>query len=194
MKVNVSDLNQFRYCPRRYWYLRYYDTQGRNYQRIDGKITHENKSSRGHWIEEIYLESDRLGLKGKIDILDDAVADQIPVERKRSQSGRYYWNDEVQLAGYCMLLEDNIDKSVDSGVIYLYETDERVEIEITEKHREGVRNTIREIQSLRPDTIPPLVDNPNKCEKCSTRHYCMPYETAILEPDKAAGTGWEERA
>lgn len=29
--VNVSDLNQYGYCPRQYWYLHYYDTQGRNY-------------------------------------------------------------------------------------------------------------------------------------------------------------------
>lgn len=123
MKINVSDLNQFRYCPRRYWYLHYYDTQGRNYQRIEGKTTHENKSSRGQWIDELYLESDRFGLKGKIDILDSEGEDHIPVERKRSQSGRYYWNDEVQLAGYCLLLEDNIEESVNSGIIYLYETD-----------------------------------------------------------------------
>ena len=32
--INVSDLNQYQYCPRRYWYLHFFDTQGRNYQRI----------------------------------------------------------------------------------------------------------------------------------------------------------------
>lgn len=35
--INVSDLNQYAYCPRRYWYLHFYDTQGRNYERIEGK-------------------------------------------------------------------------------------------------------------------------------------------------------------
>ena len=35
--VNVSDLNQYIYCPRRYWYLNFYDTQGRNYERVEGK-------------------------------------------------------------------------------------------------------------------------------------------------------------
>ena len=42
------------------------------------------------------------------------------------------------------------------------------------------------------NTIPPFTDNPNKCEKCSTREYCMPAETAKLEPEKARGTGWED--
>ena len=41
------------------------------------------------------------------------------------------------------------------------------------------------------DDIPPLTDNPSKCEACSVREYCMPKETAMLEPEKARGTGWE---
>ena len=44
------------------------------------------------------------------------------------------------------------------------------------------------------DDILPLVDNPNKCEACSARSYCMPAETALLEPEKARDTGWEEHA
>lgn len=190
--INVSDLNQYGYCPRRYWYLHFYDTQGRNYERIDGKTTHESKSTRGNWINEIYLESEDLGLKGRIDVLDDDGEDMVPVERKRSQRGQYYWNDELQLAGYCMLLEANISEAVPEGVIYLYSTDERKRIRITERHRESVQEAISQIQSMSVDDIPPLVDNPNKCEKCSTRQYCMPYETALLEPKKAEGTGWED--
>ena len=190
--VNVSDLNQYGYCPRRYWYLHFYDTQGRNYERIDGKTTHESKSTRSDWINEIYLESEGLGLKGRIDVLDDDGEDMVPVERKRSQSGQYYWNDELQLAGYCMLLEANISEAVPEGVIYLYSTDKRERIRITERHRESVQEAISQIQSMTVNDIPPLVDNPNKCEKCSTRQYCMPYETALLEPKKAEGTGWED--
>ena len=191
--INVSDLNQYGYCPRRYWYLHFYDTQGRNYERIDGKTTHESKSTRGDWINEIYLESEGLGLRGRIDVLDNDGEDMVPIERKRSQSGQYYWNDELQLAGYCMLLEANISEAVPEGIIYLYSTDERKRIQITEQHRESVQEAISQIQSMSVDDIPPLVDNPNKCEKCSTRQYCMPYETALLEPKKAEGTGWEGR-
>ena len=44
------------------------------------------------------------------------------------------------------------------------------------------------------DSIPSLTDNPNKCDGCSAREYCMPQETATLEPEKARGTGWEDHA
>lgn len=190
--VNVSDLNQYLYCPRRLWYLQFQATQGRNYQRVEGVSKHERKSSRGGWINELYLESDRLGLKGKIDVLDLENEDPVPVERKRSQSGQVYWNDEIQLAAYALLLEEHLDTGIDEGVVYLWQTDERIRIDITKRHRDAVEEYVREIRSLNPVEIPPLVDNPNKCEKCSTRQYCMPAETAILEPEKAKGTGWED--
>lgn len=190
--VNVSDLNQYQYCPRRYWYLHFFDTQGRNYQRVEGKVRHENKSTRGDWLNELYLESESLGLKGKIDVLDLEDGRTIPVERKRASSGEYYWNDEVQIAGYCMLLEDNVEGKIREGAIYLYETDQRMHIPITDNHRETVRKTADAMQSMTTNDIPPLTDNPNKCEKCSTREYCMPAETAKLEPEKARGTGWED--
>jgi CRISPR-associated exonuclease Cas4 len=191
--VNISDLNQYQYCPRRYWYLHFFDTQGRNYYRIEGKTRHENKATRGDWLNELYLESESLGLKGKIDVLDLEDGRSVPVERKRAGSGDYYWNDEVQIAGYCMLLEEHVEENIPEGAIYLYETDQRMHIPITEDHREAVREMIEAIRTLSPDEVPPLVDNPNKCEACSARSYCMPRETAMLEPEKAEGTGWEDR-
>lgn len=190
--VNISDLNQYAYCPRRYWYLHFYDTQGRNYERIEGKTKHENQSTRGDWLNELYLESESLGLKGKIDLLDLEDDQAVPVERKRAESGDYYKSDEVQLAGYCMLLEEHLGEPVREGAIYLYETDQRMHIPITADHRETVHEQIEAIQSMSVDDIPPFTDNPKKCEACSAREYCMPAETAQLEPEKAVGTGWED--
>jgi CRISPR-associated exonuclease Cas4 len=192
--INVSDLNQYTYCPRRYWYLHFYDTQGRNYERIEGKTTHENQSTRGDWVNELYLESDDLGLKGKIDVLDAEGANAIPVERKRAESGQYYRSDKIQLAGYCMLLEEHLDEPVREGAIYLYETDQRMHVTITEDHRDAVKEQVGEMSAMTANDIPPLTDNPSKCEACSARSYCMPAETAALEPEKAEGTGWEDVA
>ena len=190
--VNVSDLNQYIYCPRRYWYLNFYDTQGRNYERVEGQSKHENQSSRGNWLNELYLESETLGLKGKVDVLDLEEDKVVPVERKRAESGEYYESDEIQLAAYCMLLEEHLDEPIREGAIYLYETDQRMHVPITEDNREAVRESVEAIQTMTVDTIPPFTDNLNKCEACSAREYCMPEETAKLEPEKAVGTGWED--
>ncbi len=190
--INVSDLNQYAYCPRRYWYLHFYDTQGRNYERVEGKTKHENQSKRGNWLNELYLESARLGLKGKIDVLELENERVVPIERKRAESGQYYRSDEVQLAGYCLLLEEHLGEPIREGAVYLYETDQRMHIPITEDHREAVREQVEAMQSMATDSVPPFTDNPKKCEACSAREYCMPAETARLEPEKARGTGWED--
>lgn len=176
--VNVSDLNQYLYCPRRYWYLNYYDTQGRNYYRIDGKLKHENKSGRGGWTREMFLKAPELGLKGKIDVLEDSGDRLLPIERKRGD--QYFYNDEVQLAAYAMLLENATGEQIHEGVIYLYESDQRVYLNIGPHHQEKVRNIVDKMRAMTVDTVPPFTDNPNKCLKCSTRGYCMPEESRMM--------------
>ena len=188
----MQEINQFVYCPRRLYYQKFLDTIGRNYELVEGNSQHEQKSKRGGWTNELYLRSQKLSLHGKIDVLEeDGVL--TPVEQKRSESGEYFESDELQLAAYCMLLEDNTDGPVNVGYIYTRSNDRRHTVRITEWHREQIDEIVSVIQSMDFDDVPPLTDNPNKCEKCSTREYCMPRETAILEPKKAAGTGWEDR-
>ncbi|MCF2206083.1 CRISPR-associated protein Cas4 [Halobacterium salinarum] len=188
--LNVSDLNQFVYCPRRYWYLRFFDTQGRNYERTEGQSMHESQSTRGGWLNELYLEDEDLGLKGKIDVLE-LNGEPIPIERKRAESGDYYKSDELQLAGYCLLLEAHLGEPVREGAIYLYETDQRMHVRITDKLREAVRERIAAMRAMDPDDVPPITENPKKCEGCSTRSYCLPRETLMLEPDRIPSKEWE---
>jgi len=126
--VNVSDINQYLYCPRRFYYINYFDTIEMNYYLKDGSLKHQNQSRKGGWIREFYLKSERLGLQGKIDVLEtknikSSGTTLAPIERKRGSS--YFDNDEVQLAAYCMLLEDYLDEPVRMGYLYLFGTNER---------------------------------------------------------------------
>ncbi|MHB8100905.1 MAG: CRISPR-associated protein Cas4 [Methanosarcina sp.] len=185
--VNVSDVNQFLYCPRRYYYISYFDTIEMNYFLRDGQINHRNQSRKGGWVREFYVQSERLGIHGKIDVLEvkkirGVGYSFVPIERKRASS--YYENDEIQLATYCMLLEDYLDKPVGMGYIYLFGTNERYAITITDQHRKKVMDTIIAIRNTKLDTIPDFAENQKKCKKCSVIQYCMPFETKILEKIK----------
>ncbi len=181
--VNVGDINQYLYCPRRYYYITYFDTIEMNYYLKDGQIKHESQSRRGGWVKEIYLRSDKLGLHGKIDVLEvkNFRGDSIltPIERKRGYS--YHENDEIQLAGYCMLLEEYLGNPVQMGYIYLFGNNERYAIEITDYHRRRVIQVVDAIRKMSIDRIPDFNENRRKCEKCSTVQYCMPEETEMLE-------------
>ena len=184
--VNIGHINQYLYCPRRYYYINYFDTIEMNFYLKDGQLKHQNQSRRGGWIRELYLKSEKLGIHGKIDVLESKNIKSVgttltPIERKRGSS--YHDNDEVQLAAYCMLLEDYLDEPVRMGYLYLFGTNERYAITITDWHREKVLQVVQAIRNMTLDNIPEFVDNPNKCEKCSTVQYCLPEETKMLEKD-----------
>ena len=186
--VNIGHINQYLYCPRRYYYINYFDTIEMNFYLKDGQLKHQNQSRRGGWIRELYLKSEKLGIHGKIDVLESKNIKSIgttltPVERKRGSS--YHENDEVQLAAYCMLLEDYLDEPVRMGYLYLFGTNERYAITITDWHREKVLQVVQAIRNMTLDNIPDFIDNPNKCEKCSTVQYCLPEETKMLEKEDA---------
>ncbi len=176
--VNVSDLNQYLYCPRRLYYLMFFKTQEINVHLADGRAMHARQGRRGGWYREVYLRSERLGLHGKIDLIDIQNG-AIPVERKRGYA--YYENDLIQLAAYAMLLEEYLGEPVPRGYLYLYGTNMRHLINITEQLRLKVVDTVSDIRAMRIDRIPTFCENPRKCEKCSVVGYCMPYEARILE-------------
>ena len=186
--VNIGHINQYLYCPRRYYYINYFDTIEMNFYLKDGQLKHQNQSRRGGWIRELYLKSEKLGIHGKIDVLESKNIKSVgttltPIERKRGSS--YHDNDEVQLAAYCMLLEDYLDEPVRMGYLYLFGTNERYAITITDWHREKVLQVVQAIRNMTLDNIPEFVNNPNKCEKCSTVQYCLPEETKMLEREDA---------
>ncbi len=186
--VNAGHINQYLYCPRRYYYINYFDTIEMNFYLRDGQLKHENQSRKGGWIREFYIKSEKLGMHGKIDVLESKNIKSVgttltPIERKRGSS--YHDNDEVQLAAYCMLLEDYLDEPVRLGYLYLFGTNERYAITITDWHRNKVLEVVQAIRSMSLDKIPGFADNPKKCEKCSTAAYCLPEETRMLEEENA---------
>ena len=109
------------------------------------------------------------------------------MERKHGTS--FFDNDEVQLAAYCMLLEDYLGEPVRMGYLYLFGTNERYAINITDWHRNKVLEVVEAIRNMSLDRIPDFADNPKKCEKCSTVQYCLPEETRMLEKESGKDGG-----
>jgi len=81
---------------------------------------------------------------------------------------------------------------VNVGYIYLYSTDTRHSVRITQDHRETVQEILRRIRAMSVDSIPSLTQSQSKCEACSARTYCMPGARRLSSsPSDAEGTGWE---
>jgi CRISPR-associated exonuclease Cas4 len=192
--VHVSAINSFVYCPRRYYYNRFYDIDHHSVELTEGRLQHERHERRGGQIREMYLRSDSVGLHGKVDVLEGerSTGTLTPIERKRAESGGVHLSDRLQLTGYCLLLEDRVGEAVNVGYVYTRSTDTRHAVEITGRMRAGVHEVVERIRSMEVETVPPFTQHPNKCDACSASHYCLPAETRELEPEKVAGSGWEQ--
>lgn len=190
-------VNQFTYCPRlaylewvqKEWADNLYTQEGSwAHRRVDagnGKIPAADDPEQVVHSRSLELTSARLGLVGKLDMVEMGRGEAEPIEYKRGRrpkSGEVAedW-DLMQLATQALLLRENGWKC-ERGFFYFCESKERVPVEFSEDLITRVESTLQEIRSrfaeaLAPD---PLVASP-KCGGCSLVGICLPDETWLLK-------------
>jgi CRISPR-associated exonuclease Cas4 len=116
------------------------------------------------------LYSRRYNLSGKPDYIVKNEDGYIPVEVKHTPAGYPYFGHMMQLACYCLLLED-AGRNVPFGVI-VYKNDQ-FRISFNESLRSDL---IRLIDTMRKEIMSGKIrlnhDQPGRCIKCSLKKYC----------------------
>lgn len=131
--IPVRALNQVTYCPRLY-YLQYVDAVVPVNEHVEGGLFDHRRvdsaelknktrkdgdtsTSRG-----ITLSSDKLGISGVLDMIEEKTGEQYPVETKHGSAPRdddgnpTTWdNDAVQLCAQALLVEEAYGKPVPRG-------------------------------------------------------------------------------
>jgi CRISPR-associated exonuclease Cas4 len=184
--LRVNDLKQFEYCPR----IVFYNTV----MPVDRKITVkmergkqeeirldalENRRSlrryelnSGERRFHVWLDSAKLGLSGKLDLLLVSSKGYFPVDFKYTR-GRPHRNHVVQLAGYALLVEDAFETEVRTGFIYLAPIQQVVAIALTHQLKQQTMDRLAEIRSIiREGILPAPTPLRGRCEECEFRNYC----------------------
>ena len=139
------------------------------------------------------LDSPRLGLSAKLDLVSTAGDEAVPVETKRGRvprtPERSYEPERVQLMAQGLLLREH-GYRCDHGVLYYAGSHTRVDVPFTPELEARTLALIAEARQVaaRSDLPPPLEDSP-KCNGCSLSGICLPDETLALRlvpPDPAA--------
>lgn len=124
------------------------------------------------YLSEIKLESEALGLKGRVDrILISRVDNSVIPFELKSREERIFLSDELQLTAYAMLLEHQYHQKIPKGIVEV--GNNKQEIEISEERRNQVMKIADEIRNIKEGEIPVMQSNFNKCRNCEFREECM---------------------
>ena len=133
----------------------------------------------GEWQEtERPLRSRRYGLVGRPDYLvqtrDGGKSFVVPVEVKsRRRPAQPYASHILQLAAYCLLVEDNFDAAPPYGLLRY--ADATLQIPYTADLRRRVLDTAAEIrQARRAPDVRRSHSEPPRCRACGYRSACGP--------------------
>ncbi|HXG11749.1 MAG TPA: CRISPR-associated endonuclease Cas1 [Gemmataceae bacterium] len=196
--IPVRALNQVTYCPRLY-FLQYVDgVMPRNEHVEEGLFDHRRivqsdlagrtrKEGDALHTRSVALSSERLGITGVLDLIEEKDGVVYPVETKHGSAPRgedgqpTVWdNDAVQLCAQGMLLEEELGRPVPSGVLFAVGSRERVQVEFDEALRAKTRAAIEQARSLAARATPPEplpAELRHRCHGCSLAPVCLPEET-----------------
>ena len=154
-----------------------------NQYTLEGTGLHERVHTLGSntreetWqVRAVWLKSDRYGLIGKSDLIEESSGQLYPVEYKRGHRGEFD-NDELQVCAQALCLEDMTGKAVTQGFIYYAQSHQRQPVEISKTLRGEAIATITAVRSLlQTGTMPIPVYTP-RCRGCSLYASCLPQAT-----------------
>jgi CRISPR-associated exonuclease Cas4 len=143
----------------------------------------EERIEEGRVVRRVAVYSDRLRLNGFCDLVEEARGVLRPVEYKRGRQGRWD-NDQVQLCGQALCLEERTGRSVPAGEIFYWRSRHRVEVPFTPELRAETETAVaRAFALLAAGVLPPHTSHRPRCGECSLEPICLPKEVQMLKAD-----------
>jgi len=186
--IRVSALHALAYCPRLFYLEEVEELYTQNAAVFAGRRLHEElEPEEGEIWEDLFLESEVLGLRGRVDGLRTRDGRTIPYEHKRGRCFRdnekqpQAWaSDRLQVLAYAYLMETALGIPVLEGRIRYHADNVLVHVPLTNEGREEVRQAIARARALRQSPLrPPVTDNERLCTRCSLAPVCLPEEARL---------------
>jgi CRISPR-associated exonuclease Cas4 len=185
-ELPLSFINQYAYCPRRFWYMYVEAEMIENAHVARGVAHHERVHAQGYETtapgvvarRSVQVYSHRLGVSGVCDIVEETGGGtRPPLEDKQGQRGRWS-NDHAQLCAQALCLEEMTGRNVPRGFLFYFGDRRREEVLFTPELRSMTLNLIQAMQRVVAlGVIPPCTDQRTRCNGCSLYDVCLPKET-----------------
>lgn len=187
--IPISALNHYDYCPRRCWWIFVAGEFQENRYTVEGGLLHERvhqtiRTKRGELLQlrRVYVYSQRYGLSGFADLVEERAGEIYPIEYKRGRRGDWK-NDQLQLCAQALCLEEMLKCKIERGFIYYAASQRRQEVLFDEELREYTVATIERVHALLGDPIErePEALFTRRCRGCSLYPVCLPREVVQLK-------------
>jgi len=181
----VTDLKQYMYCPRIFYYhaclpqirpVTYNIHAGINAHEVEEQRA-KRRSLRmygeidGERSFDVAVQAPTLGLSGHIDEVVDTGAELIPVDYKLASQAAFHF--KVQLAAYALLLEATQIVIVRRGFLYLIPLRRAEEVRITPRLRRIVREALEAMHLIQEtEYMPGPTEWRRRCSDCEFRRFC----------------------
>ena len=178
--ISIAALNQYNYCPHRCWRMFCAGEFVDNQYTIEGTSLHDRVHTLGDshreetWqVRAIWLKSERHGLIGKADLIEEQDGRIYPVEYKRSAKGDFA-NDELQVCAQALCLEEMTGQIIDRGYVYYCQSHQRQSVELNPILRQMTLQSIASVRELLTTGKMPRPIYSSRCQGCSLQSQCLP--------------------
>ncbi len=184
---SVTDVKQFQYCARIIYFtyvqpvprrLTYLMERGKE-SHLEEEILEPRRLLKKYGLEDgervfkEYFCSEKLQLKGVLDLYLKASGEFYPVEFKFTEEKAPCSNYLAQMAAYALLLEERYRVSVNKGFFYHIPLKKAIPVSITDEDKEKVLKSIESMKKLIiTENFPQATKNRGKCIDCEWRNFC----------------------
>lgn len=189
--LTPSELIEHLYCPRFTYFMNVLSISQHEEKRFKvqkGRSIHEEKTKINKDYlrkkigvttkeSEVYLSSENLHLKGIVDeVLTLSDGSMAPLDYKFAEyNERNYKTYLTQSLCYGLLISENYKKPVNRGfIVYTRSKNRIIEVEFTQKERDKLTETIREVLVImQKGFYPKKTSSRARCNDCTYKNICV---------------------
>ncbi|MGI8548732.1 MAG: type I-MYXAN CRISPR-associated endonuclease Cas1 [Gemmatimonadaceae bacterium] len=182
--IRVMALHALLYCERLFYLEEVEEIRVADAAVHAGRELHASLEAEDESVDSLELQSQTLGLYGRVDALKRRDGSYVAYEHKRGRCHRdddnipLAWpSDRIQVAAYAMMLEEALGCPMFEGRVRYHADNLTVRVPIDDTVRQEVRIAIDRARTLRRGIErPPITDNEKLCRRCSLAPVCLPEE------------------
>lgn len=187
--LRVMSLHALSYCERLFYLEEVEEIRVADAAVFEGRQAHEDLDEGA--LTSFTLESEELGLRGRVDAVRKRDGTLIPIEVKKGHAApgagplAAWESDRVQVGAYALLLEATQGATIEEGRVRYLADHKTVRVPIDASLRQSVQDHITRANTLRAQVVrPPVTNNERLCPRCSLAPVCLPEEERTAQDEE----------